>query len=68
MRKLKSEFKVMDLSLLHFYLGLEIYEKVGIFLTQTNYACLIFKPLGMERLKLGSTFVEVTKRLFKIGP
>ena len=47
-RELTSEFEMKDLGPMHYFLGLEVWQKLGeIFLTQGKYAVDIFQKFGM---------------------
>ena len=47
-RELTSEFELKDLGLMHYFLGLEVWQKPGeIFLTQGKYAVDILQIFGM---------------------
>ena len=48
-RELTSEFKMKNLGLMHYFLGLEVWQKPGeIFLTQGKYAVDILQRFGMQ--------------------
>ena len=47
-RELTSEFEMKDLGLMHYFLGLEVWQKQGeIFLTQGKYVVDILQRFGM---------------------
>ena len=51
-RELTSEFEMKDLRLMHYFLGLEVWQKPGeIFLTQGKYAVDILQRFGMQNCK-----------------
>ena len=51
-RELTSEFEMKDLDLMHYFLGLEVWQKPGeIFLTQGKYAVDILVEMeGIEKV------------------
>jgi hypothetical protein len=45
---MKDEFEIIDLGLMNFFLGIEVYHsKIGIFISQSNYAHEILKKINM---------------------
>lgn len=51
-KQLASEFDMMDLGLMHYYLGLEIWQKLGeVFLGQGKCVIEILKKFGMMNCK-----------------
>ena len=51
-RKLTFEFEMKDLDLMHYFLGLEVWQKPGeIFLIQKKYAMDILQRFGMQDYK-----------------
>ena len=51
-RELISEFEMKDLRLMHYFLGLEVWQKLGeIFLTQGKYAVDILQRFGLQDCK-----------------
>ena len=47
-RKLATEFKMKDLGMMHYFLGMEVWQSTdGIFLGQGRYAVEILKRFGM---------------------
>ena len=55
-RKLTAEFKMKDLCMMHYFLGLEVWQKLGaIVLSQGKYAVEILKRFGMMDCKSMST-------------
>ena len=51
-RKLAAKFKMKDLSMMHYFLGLEVWQKLGeIMLSQGKYAVEILKRFGMMDYK-----------------
>ena len=58
--ELASEFEMKDLGLMHYFLGLEIWEKPGeIFLSQGNYIVKLLERFGMVECKSVSTPMEL---------
>ena len=54
-----------DLGLLHYYLGIEFWQKLGeIFVSQQKYAKEILKAFGMSECKEIGTPMEVDVKLF----
>ena len=48
-RNLEAEFDMKDLGLMHYFLGLEVWQKIGeIFLGQGRYAMKILKRFRMQ--------------------
>ena len=65
-RELGSEFEKKDLGLMHYFLGLEVWQRPGeIFLTQGKYAVDILQRFGMQDCK--SMSVPMTTNLTKLG-
>jgi hypothetical protein len=55
-RELSIEFEVKDLGLMHYFLGLEVWQKPGwIFLSQGKYAVDVFHRFGMLDCKSMTT-------------
>jgi hypothetical protein len=55
-RELISEFKMKDLGLMHYFLGLEVWQRQGeIFLAQGKYTVDVLKRFGMMDCKFMST-------------
>ena len=51
-RKLAAEFEMNDLGMMHYFLGMEVWQsKDGIFLGQGKYAVEILKRFGMMDCK-----------------
>ncbi|KAG8486026.1 hypothetical protein CXB51_019376 [Gossypium anomalum] len=64
--KMTQEFEMTDLSLMKFFLGLEVrQEEIGIFVTQEAYAKEILKKYKMAYCKLVSTPMEPGVKLSK---
>ena len=64
-RELTSEFEMKDLGLMHYFLGLEVWQKPSeIFLTQGKYAVDILQRFGMQDCK--SMSVPMTTNLTKL--
>eukprot|EP00253_Pinus_taeda_P009075 PITA_09075 len=59
-RELASEFEMKDLGLMHYFLGLEVWQKPGeIFLSQGKYVVKILERLGMVDCKPLTTSMEL---------
>ena len=59
-RELASEFEMKDLGLMHYFLGLEIWQKLGeIFLSQGTYVVKILERSGMVDCKPVTTPMEL---------
>jgi hypothetical protein len=55
-RELSTEFEMKDLGLMHYFLGLEVWQKPGeIFLSQGKYAVDVLRRFGMMDCKSMST-------------
>src|SRR5713101_3985192 len=55
-RKLSAEFKMKDLGMMHYFLGMEVWQNAdGIFLGQGKYAVEILKSFGMMDCKAMTT-------------
>ena len=55
-RKLATEFEMKDLGMMHYFLGMEVWQSVdGIFLGQGKYAVDILKSFGMMDCKTMAT-------------
>ena len=64
-RELTSAFEMKDLGLMHYFLGLEVWQKpCEIFLTQGKYAVDILQRFGMQDCK--SMSVPMTTNLTKL--
>ena len=64
-RELTSEFEMKDLGLMHYFLGLEVWQNPGeIFLTQWKYTMDILQRFGMQVCK--SMSVPMTTNLTKL--
>ena len=58
-RELASEFEMKDLGLMHYFLGLEVWQKPGeIFLSQGKYIVKLLERCGMVDCKFVSTSME----------
>jgi hypothetical protein len=56
MRELSAEFEMKDLGFMHYFLGLEVWQKPGeIFLSQSKYAVDVLRRFGMMDCKSMST-------------
>ena len=57
--ELQAGFKMTDLGILHYYLGVEVTQHPNnIFLIQTKYATDLLKKFGMEECKPSLTPME----------
>jgi hypothetical protein len=57
-RELTSEFEMKDLDLMHYFLGLEVWQRQGeIFLAQGKYTVDVLKRFGMMDCKSMSTLI-----------
>ena len=55
-KELSAEFEMKDLGLMHYFLGLEVWQKPGeIFLSQSKYAIDVLHRFGMLGCKSMST-------------
>jgi hypothetical protein len=55
-RELSAEFEMKDLGLMHYFLGLEVWQKPGdIFLSQRKYAVDVLRRFGMLKFNSMST-------------
>ena len=63
--KLTAEFEMKDLDPMHYFLGLEVWQKPGeIILSQGKYAMEILKRFGMIDCKSMSTLMTMSLMLF----
>jgi hypothetical protein len=61
--ELTSEFEMKDLSLMHYFLGLEVWQRQGeIFLAQGKYMVDVLKRFGMMDCKSMSTTMVTNLR------
>ena len=59
-RKLASEFEMKDLGLMHYFLGLEVWQRLGeILLSQGKYVVKLLERFGMVDCKSVSTPMEL---------
>eukprot|EP00253_Pinus_taeda_P025191 PITA_25191 len=59
-RELASEFEMKDLALMHYFLGLEVWQNPGeIFLSQGKYVVKILERFGMVDCKPVATLMEL---------
>jgi hypothetical protein len=66
---LKTEFEMTDLGILHYFLGIEVWQtSVGIFMSQRKYATEILKTFGMMDSKSKSTPMESNCKLSQEDP
>jgi hypothetical protein len=62
-RELTSKFEMKDLGLMHYFLGLEVWQRQGeIFLEQGNYTVDVLKRFGMMDCKSMSTSMVTNLR------
>ena len=62
--QLKSEFEMTDLGLMHYCLGIEVWQQAGdIFISQRRYALEILKAFGMTECKPINTPIEANLKL-----
>ena len=55
-RKLAAEFEMKDLGMMHYLLGMEVWQSIdGIFFGQGNYVVKILKRFGMMDYKAMTT-------------
>ena len=64
-RNLICEFEMIDMGLLHFFLGIEVKQQDGIFISQKKYANNILKRLKMKSATPLYTLMEVGLKLSK---
>ena len=63
-KKLAEEFEMKDLGLMHYFLGLEVWQGLeGIFLNQGKYAVDILKRFNMLECKAMDTLVDSNLKL-----
>lgn len=71
-RELASEFEMKDLGLMHYFLGLEVWQKLGeIFLSQGKYIVKLLERFGMVDCKSVTTPIGLNfKKLcgIAVGP
>ena len=59
-RELASKFEMKDIGLMHYFLGLEVWQRLGeIFLSQGNYVVKILERFGMVERKSLATPMEI---------
>ena len=64
-RKLATKFEMKDLSIMHNFLGLEVWQKPrGIMLSQEKYVVEIFKRFGTMDCKSMTTPMTTNLKLF----
>ncbi|KAK9668714.1 hypothetical protein RND81_13G080700 [Saponaria officinalis] len=63
--EMKKRFEMTDLGLMNFFLGMEVHQAEGIFISQTKYAREILKRFKMENCKSVSTPLVVNEKLSK---
>jgi hypothetical protein len=65
-RKLVAEFEMKDLGMMHYVLGLEVWQRSnGIFLNQGKYAMEILKRFGMSDCKAMATLMVLNLKLLR---
>ena len=63
-KKLTEDFEMKDLGLMHYFLGLEVWQRLeGIFLNQGNYAVKILKRFDMTECKPMNTPMDINLKL-----
>ena len=63
-KKLTEEFEMKDLGLMHYFLGLEVWQNLeGVFLNQVKYVVEIFKRFDMLECKTMSTPMDSKLKL-----
>ena len=63
-KKLTKEFEMKDLGLMHYFLGLEVWQSTeGIFLNQRKYAVEILKRFDMSECKAMATLMDSNLKL-----
>ena len=63
-KKLAEEFEMKDLGLMHYFLGIEVWQSSeGIFLNQGKYAVEILKRFNMLECKVMATPMESNLKL-----
>ena len=63
-RKLAAEFKMKDLSMMHYFLGMEVWQSAdGIFLGQGKYAVETLKRFGVMECKAMATPMALNLKL-----
>ena len=66
-RKLDAEFEMKDLGTMHYFLGLEVWQKLGeIVLSQGKYVVEILKRFGMMDCKSMTTSMTMNLKLLGI--
>jgi len=65
-RELASEFEMKDVGLMHYFLGMEVWKKLGeVFLSQGKYIVKLLERCGMVDWKSVATLMELNfKRLY----
>jgi len=59
-RELASEFEMKDLGLMHYFLGLEVWQRPGdVFLSQGKYVVKSLEIFGMTQCKSMTTQMEM---------
>ena len=62
--KLAAKFKMKDLGMVHYFLGMEVWQSVdGIFLGQGKYVVEILKRFGMMECKFMATPIALNLKL-----
>jgi len=62
--QMMNEFELSDMGLLHYFLGLEVYQtEDGIFISQRKYASDLFNKFGMSNCKPATTPMNLNEKL-----
>lgn len=62
--QMMNEFEMSDMSLLHYFLGLEVHQAMdGIFISQRKYASDLLEKFGMLHSKPADTPVNINEKL-----
>jgi hypothetical protein len=65
-KELHAGFKMTDLGLLHYYLGVEVFQRYHhIFISQSKYAAELLQRFGMQDCKPSLTPMEQNLKLSK---
>ncbi|GKV47717.1 hypothetical protein SLEP1_g54586 [Rubroshorea leprosula] len=63
-KNMSAEFDMSDLGLLHYFLGLQIYQTdYGIFVSQEKYALDLLKKFNMQNCKMSATPMNTNEKL-----
>jgi len=62
--QMMNEFEMSDMGLLHYFLGLEVYQtEDGIFISQRKYASDLLNKFGMSNCKSAATPINLNEKL-----